>query len=409
MALRVLLTVLLASGFACAPAANSGGGDDDDFDPTQCSDPDGDEHGAGEGCRGPDCDETDPFTNDGCGENCGDEPATGCFCDSPEAVSCWMGGADAVPGEGACEAGTRVCSKGIWLGCADQVLPDTEVCNHVDDDCDGQTDEGVANPDGTCEGAGGDCKEERARWVYVLSSDDTLLKFEPDSERFTEVGVLDCPAPAGWKPYSMAVDRNGDAWVVYRDLSITATDPGLLYRASTADASCVDVGYSPPDGFGTYGMGFSADAEGGESETLFIGGGDGLPGSGAATLGSLDLSDFAATDLGSIGSWPELTGTGDAQLWGFFPNDSPATIQQLDKSNADAIQTLNLADVSFPVAWAFAFWGGRFYVFLQTLLDPFSKVIRVDLDGGNEEEIVPDTGYQIVGAGVSTCAPVELI
>ncbi len=62
-----------------------------------------------------------------------------------------------------------------------------------------------------------------------------------------------------------------------------------------------------------------------------------------------------------------------------------------------------------PSAWAFAFWGGRYYVFIEETLAPSTDVWRLDPSDGSFERVLEDTGYRIVGAGVSTCAPVELI
>ncbi|MCK6511675.1 YCF48-related protein [Myxococcota bacterium] len=42
--------------------------------------------------------------------------------------------------EGVCAAGTQTCTAGRWGTCAGEVLPDRELCNQKDDDCDGQVD-----------------------------------------------------------------------------------------------------------------------------------------------------------------------------------------------------------------------------------------------------------------------------
>ena len=60
-------------------------------------------------------------------------------------------------------------------------------------------------------------------------------------------------------------------------------------------------------------------------------------------------------------------------------------------------------------AWAWAFWGARYYIFLQGQLDTSTQVYRFDPATGATERLVPNTGRRIVGAGVSTCAPTELI
>ena len=55
--------------------------------------------------------------------------------------SCYDGQAN-TKGKGICKGGEQVCLTGKWGTCVGQQLPKTEECNKVDDDCDGQTDEG---------------------------------------------------------------------------------------------------------------------------------------------------------------------------------------------------------------------------------------------------------------------------
>jgi cysteine-rich repeat protein len=54
--------------------------------------------------------------------------------------SCY-GGPSGTAGVGACRAGTETCAAGSWGSCAGEVRPSTEVCDNVDNDCDGATDE----------------------------------------------------------------------------------------------------------------------------------------------------------------------------------------------------------------------------------------------------------------------------
>ncbi len=48
--------------------------------------------------------------------------------------------------EGVCRTGEQICSGGVFGECVGDVGPGTEICNLLDDDCDGDTDEG--NPGG---------------------------------------------------------------------------------------------------------------------------------------------------------------------------------------------------------------------------------------------------------------------
>lgn len=57
-------------------------------------------------------------------------------------------------GKGVCAAGTRECEFGEWTVCDGEVLPGDEVCNGLDDNCDGAVDEGFGQETcgmGACE------------------------------------------------------------------------------------------------------------------------------------------------------------------------------------------------------------------------------------------------------------------
>ncbi len=73
----------------------------------------------------------------------------GCECADGDMQDCYAGPAGTA-GVGACRAGRQQCEGGFFAACADQVLPDDEVCNRADDDCDGSTDEGLTNACGGC-------------------------------------------------------------------------------------------------------------------------------------------------------------------------------------------------------------------------------------------------------------------
>ena len=54
-------------------------------------------------------------------------------------LECWEEDPDLV-GVGICEVGTTTCEAGIWGPCEDQVLPEEERCDGLDNDCDGVVD-----------------------------------------------------------------------------------------------------------------------------------------------------------------------------------------------------------------------------------------------------------------------------
>ena len=243
---------------------------------------------------------------------------------------------------------------------------------------------------------------DAARWVYLVDSGRQLVRFQPDDLSLTPIGTLSCPGDS--TPFSMSVDREARAWVLHQN--------GQIYHVSTSDASCTESGFAPnQSGFELFGMGFVSDDDGGDDETLFVSGGarDDVT-LGSARLGSIDDQTLALTASGSLPGWPELTGTGSGQLWGFFPDTSPPSVRRLAKATGSTEESFDLSALrrTVPMAWAFAFWGGRFYIFFQDALDPSTSVWRLDPTSGAVEEVLHHIGYRIVGAGVSTCAPVEI-
>jgi hypothetical protein len=57
---------------------------------------------------------------------------------------------------GECQQGTSTCNAGMWGACVGEIGPQTESCNNLDDDCDALTDENLSQ---TCGTAVGECTE----------------------------------------------------------------------------------------------------------------------------------------------------------------------------------------------------------------------------------------------------------
>ena len=197
------------------------------------------------------------------------------------------------------------------------------------------------------------------------------------------------------------------AWVLFENAFDTS---GNIFNVDTTSAACTSTTYQPDqhklDGFG---MGFVSDTDGGTAETLFIAGGNNLSSGSvtSSTLATLDTTSLIVTPIGTVSGEPELTGTGSGQLWGFFPSVTNPTISQIDKVTGALSNTFNLPQLAGqPLAWAFAFYGGDFWVFLQREKDASTIVWHVNGQTGNVDEAVPPQGKVIVGAGESTCVPV---
>ena len=255
-----------------------------------------------------------------------------------------------------------------------------------------------------------DCPDAASTLIYVISLDNSLYSFYPPSGTFTLIGTISCPvANPGDEPFSMAVDRTGIAYTVF-----TNNDPALggeLFRVSTATASCQPTTYQANQNalFHTFGMGFSQDAIG-TGETLYV---SGQPANQASTpdeLGSIDTTTYALRDIGPLNpieQGAELTGTGAGDLFAFYQTDPMTQIMaigQLDKTTGNIVGQTPLPTVGIRgQGWAFAFWGGDFYMFTAPN-DVNSIVTRYRPSDGTVVQVATASDV-IVGAGVSTCAP----
>ncbi len=259
------------------------------------------------------------------------------------------------------------------------------------------------------------CPDAAATLIYVIGENNNLLySFDPadPSKAFTPVGVISCPGAVG-KPFSMAVDREGIAYVVFAVAGNSDELATGLFRVSTKTAECETTTYDPTkDRRITFGMGFVANVgdSGDAGETLFVsedqGGGDDV-------LATIDTTTFALKKVGAFNPAvleAELTGTGAGQLFAFqpiVPETSGAFIFEIDPTTAKVIAEDPLPGLMGGGGWAFGFWGGKFYLFTATAFgntttvvtefDPYSKTLT--------EVARAQAGVAIVGAGVSTCAP----
>ena len=272
-------------------------------------------------------------------------------------------------------------------------------------------------------GDAGDCPCENVLdGIYVLHSQGPLNQpevhfFDPPANAFSLVGQLSCSVPSGYVTNSMAIDRAGSAWINFYH---PGTQTGLLFRAPLSDLTqCEQVAYAPPpDGWFLLGMGYATVTETSACDDLFIYKSDryleypNYSGSSAA-LGQYEESSGVVELLG-VTDYPvgELTGTGDGRLFTLAAvSPSLAVLVNLDKLSGAELEHTNLDGFDITSAFAFGFWGGDFYLFTETAPQSgVSQVTKFDYDGnegGGRTQYNANTGLQIVGAGVSTCASFE--
>lgn len=223
---------------------------------------------------------------------------------------------------------------------------------------------------------------ETTKQIYVLATDRALYRFYPETLKFVRVGQVACPTVAG--TFSMAIDRHGTAWVEYTD--------GRLFAVDTTNGSCKPTPFrAGQTGFETFGMGYSLNGDSANGETLYVAG---------VGLASLDTKTFNLTFLGSLTyGRTELTGR-DKQLFAFSVESG--VIAGLNKASGATEVTYRTSAVNDRAAFAFAQWGGDFWVFTG---NDHSIVTQYSPTDDKSTVVVQNTGMLIVGAGSSTCAP----
>lgn len=228
--------------------------------------------------------------------------------------------------------------------------------------------------------------------IYTIDrTDHGLYLYDPATADFAFQFELDC-VPFG-SPGSMAVSRDGHAYVRY--------DTNEVYAVDLVTGDCVATRYGG-GAFGAFGMGFATDDADTWRDRLYV--------ANSATLAEVDTATWSATALGAMPSQSELTGNAEGELWAFLPLESPARLTRIDKATGASLERIDLAGFANPMdvdAFAFATWGGEFYLFVRTYgMGHTTNVYTVSADGALTPAAL-DTGMDIVGAGVSTCAPTE--
>lgn len=230
-----------------------------------------------------------------------------------------------------------------------------------------------------------ECAAENQQ-IYVLGTDKGLYRFNPATLTSIHVGWLACPTTSS--TFSMAIDRFGTAWVEYVD--------GRIFKVSTMDARCEPTSFEPGQlGFRPFGMGFAKNDGDQDGETLFA------SATGLAVLDTASLRlafrgpfSFGRTELTAIGS----------ELYAF--DSASGVIAGVDKATAATKVTHRTSATNENAAFAFAHWGGSFWIFTGKQ-GGTSAVTQYSPADDTSMVVIPAMTMLVVGAGSSTCAPTK--
>ncbi len=169
-------------------------------------------------------------SGNGIDEDCDGMVDEGCIC--PEGATQYCG-----DGAGECTYGLRTCSANVWGPCEGGTGPFTEVCDGLDNNCDGLVDEGLLNACGTC---GDSC--------YLLPMDPTTQGVPDDGIDIITAGDPENPTGRDGitlaqgsfvPPYLWAANHTDQSVTKYNtDLH---QEEGLYWAAINPSRTAVDL------------------------------------------------------------------------------------------------------------------------------------------------------------------------
>ena len=155
----------------------------------------------------------------------------------------------------------RPMRSSTWITTALLVATAFAGCGPDERNGNGGGDGGNGNGDG---GGNQDGCSDAAKLVYVVDSNNKLSTWDGATKTFSDLGTLNCPAEFLASPFSMSIDRTATAWVLYSS--------GELFKVNTSTLECTATSWTNAN-LVLFGMGFSTDAVGGSTDTLYIAGG----------------------------------------------------------------------------------------------------------------------------------------
>ena len=244
-------------------------------------------------------------------------------------------------------------------GCSERGESSADAGRHVDAGAaDGGADAGAADAgEDPCACTVGSHNE----LVYLMSQEGELWSWDPVTHAFAFVVGPVCD---GMRPFSMAVDAKGIAWIQMVD------SLGVLTLDVNAPGACSMSPYTRRDpSISYFGMSFAANSETDTCADLYVhtysGEGPFSEGPDSGQLAAIDPVTGALRVITTVDyDGGELTGTGDGRLFA-LAGAVPVKLVEYAKVTGAVIETIPLEGFRRTGASAAAFHSGDIYVFIE--------------------------------------------
>ncbi|MBN2693077.1 hypothetical protein JXR93_00315 [bacterium] len=162
---------------------------------------------------------------DGFDNNCNGVVDENCSCSGSEQMECYLGDpSDSLADNSRCKKGVMTCIGGeFWGACSDSITPDFEICNEIDDNCDGIIDNNAL--DAFCGNCGGEPQAEICHDdidndcnglidencpVYCVAEPEVCDGIDNDCDGLIDEGVLNACGTCGESCYIVPVEGEDD-------------------------------------------------------------------------------------------------------------------------------------------------------------------------------------------------------
>jgi hypothetical protein len=248
----------------------------------------------------------------------------------------------------------------------------------------GFADDSHSHEPGTPPHAPTPCPPSAPPTAYLWSQEGELFTFDPVTVTSQRLGRVSCPTDAS--PETIAVSRDGAAYLEYTD--------GSIFRADLGSLACEPTAYRQGQLqiHGPVNIALSSDAD---AERMYVLRSGEDPALAVADLSTFVLHEVGAIDVNFLPDGLELKADASGRL---FALSEFGRLLEIDGDRGHIVREYDTAFES-SVGWALLTWNDQLYF----VGGETGEVDRFDPSADGMIRVVGHVGVPIVGAGSAAC------